>query len=496
MKLHALLAALNARPVNGRGDVEVRGITYDSRMVRPGYLFVAVPGARDDGHLYIAEAVDKGAVAVVVQREFHSAGRIPAIRVPDSRYALAMLSNRFFGEPSRKLNVIGVTGTNGKTTVCTLIRHILRAAGKRTALFGTIEYSIGSRVVPADRTTPEAPLVQSMLSDAVRHGSEYAIMEVSSHGVAQKRVSCIEFASAVFTNLSREHCAFHGSQEKYFNAKARLFTMPNLKQAVINIDDKWGARLTGIAIAPVMSYGFRKNAQVRISAVQKTDTGSAFQLDTENNTVKIRLPLMGTHNIYNACAAATVCMSEGIALECVRSALETAEPARGRLEEIKNEEQFRVFVDYAHTEDALECVLRTLRERCHGRVICVFGCGGDRDRDKRAPMGRVASRLADISIVTTDNPRSEEPARIMNDIVKGFRGAKNDYCIVEDRAEAIAIALSTAQPGDIVLVAGKGHEQTQEFSRTVVPFSDHQIIRGFLEAMAYSRALRRIEKRA
>ncbi len=475
-KLSELIPALGECSVTGRRDVEVTGLSHDSRMVRYGNLFAALPGGRIDGHDHVAEAIERGAVAVLVQREVAASNRATILMVRDSRRALAQLADCFYGSPSKEIEVIGVTGTNGKTTVCYLTRAILREAGRSPALLGTIEYLIGGRSIPAERTTPEATYLQAMMRDAVREGCDCLVMEVSSHALSQRRVESIAFDVAVFTNLGRDHLDYHGSIEAYFNAKAPLFAMPGLKSAVVNSDDTWGRKLAASITVPLVTYGMHEGAMVRALSVELGRAGSRFDIETDSHRLSVTLPLLGRHNVYNALAATSVALSSGVQPEVIVAALSKAKPARGRLEEVPCGKPYRIFVDYAHTEDALENALLAVREGCKGRVILVFGCGGNRDVSKRIPMGRVASRLSDLPIITTDNPRGEHPMEIIKEVSRGCDESGKHCQAIQNRREAIAAALAEARDGDVVLVAGKGHERTQEFESTVVPFSDRDVI--------------------
>lgn len=483
MKLSELIAALGECSVEGRRDAEVTGLSHDSRVVRYGNVFVALPGGRADGHDHVAEALERGAAAVLVQKDVATSNRATVLRVRDSRLALAQLADCFYGRPSREIEVVGVTGTNGKTTVCYLTRAILKEAGRNPALIGTIEYLIGGRSIPAERTTPEAHHLQAMIRDAVREGCDCLVMEVSSHALVQRRVESIVFDTAVLTNLGRDHLDFHGSIEAYFNAKAPLFAMQGLKRAVVNSDDPWGRRLAASVSVPLVTYGMREGAMVRALSMELGRAGSRFDVETDGRRLPVALPLLGRHNVYNALAATAAALSSGVPLEAIVSALSRAKPARGRLEEVPCGRPYRVFIDYAHTEDALENALLAVREGCEGRVILVFGCGGNRDASKRAPMGRVASRLADLPIITTDNPRGENPMDIIAEISKGCGESGKRCRAIQNRREAIAAALAEARDGDVVLVAGKGHERTQEFESTVVPFSDRDVIMELVGGM-------------
>jgi UDP-N-acetylmuramoyl-L-alanyl-D-glutamate--2,6-diaminopimelate ligase len=477
VKLNELLTALPLCSVSGNRNLEVAGIALDSRNVREGYLFAALPGSRYDGHDYIEEARQRGAVASLVQREVANGGRICVVKVDDSRAALAALSDRFYGSPSKEIEVIGVTGTNGKTSVCYMLRDILRAAGRKPALIGTIEYLIGERSIPSERTTPEAPYVQAMMRAAVDKGCDSVITEVSSHALAQQRVACVDFSTAVFTNLGSDHLDFHGDHERYFAAKASLFTLPHLKRAIVNYDDRRGRTIEVGGETALSTYGMREGVTFRAVSVETGLNGSRFGVESRHGRLDINLPLLGLHNVYNALAAVATALTMQVPVETVTATLAKARPVPGRLEEVRCEKPYRVFIDYAHTEEALRNALLALRSGVgRGKLILVFGCGGDRDRKKRVPMGKAAAQLADFSFITSDNPRGENPLEIITEIAKGFRGQKGNYAEIPDRREAIAAALERAKKGDIVLVAGKGHERTQEIGSTVIPFNDRDVI--------------------
>ncbi len=476
MKLDDLITAIPRCRVKGRRDVEVTGITLCSQMARDGYLFAAIPGSRYDGHDFVEEARHRGAVAALVQRDIPNGNGITIIGVEDTRQSLAALADCFYDSPSKGIEVIGVTGTNGKTTVCYLLYETLKAAGRSPALFGTIEYLVGERSIPAERTTPESPYLQWMLRKAVDEGCDCLVMEVSSHALAQQRVACVNFDTAVFTNLGNEHLDFHGSREDYFKAKSLLFKVPELKLAVVNADDGYGRDIEVSEGATLVTYGMSEAAMVRTVSVEAEPNGSRFEIGGQLGRLSVDLPLLGRHNVYNALAAVSVALSMGVSADTVASVLAGTKAVPGRLEEVVKSRPYRVFIDYAHTEEALRNVLSALRGVCKGRVILVFGCGGDRDRNKRLPMGRVAAQLADFTFVTSDNPRGEDPLEIIAEIVRGFSGNEEKYTEVPDRREAIASALAAAEQRDIVLIAGKGHERTQDLGSTVVSFNDREVV--------------------
>src|SRR5450432_1200001 len=486
MQLKILAESIPVREIVGSLDREVDGIFYDSRRVQKNGLYVAVRGAHFDGHKFTEQAIERGASAIVVERpESHS--RATSLVVADSRLALADLAFTFFRKPALRLKMAGVTGTNGKTTTTFLLKHICEAAGLRSGLIGTVRYEIGERVLPATRTTPESLDLQELLAQIAGVGCKAAIMEVSSHALAQERTRSLEWDVAVFTNLTQDHLDFHQTMENYFEAKAQLFAglrdQPNKKQAtsVINLDDRYGAQLVRRLgpDAPVVTYGLSARADFRASNYRTEFGGTSFQLDATGKSYLVRVPLIGRFNVSNATAALAAATSLGVNLRDAVLSLGKAPQVPGRLEAVPAKRQFQAFVDYAHTPDALLNVLKTLRELAPNRLILVFGAGGDRDRQKRPLMGRVADQNADCSIITSDNPRKEDPLAIIEDVKKGFRSG--NFEIVPDRAEAIARAIALAQPRDVVLIAGKGHETYQEFADHTIPFDDLQVARRALE---------------
>ncbi len=472
----------------------VTGVTADSRRLSPGMVFVAVPGEHHDGHDFISTAIDRGAAAIICERNGFSSGRATKVKVTDAREALALTAANFHGHPSLKLKVIGVTGTNGKTTVAFMVKQILEAAGMRTGLLGTIRYEIGDRVLPAQRTTPEASETQQFMAQMLRGGCAACVMEVSSHALAQKRVHGVQFDLGIFTNLTQDHLDFHGNMESYYEAKKALFT--SIEQgtkpgaAILNIDDLSGARLAQETSAEVqLTYGLAESAKLRARDFQLGHGQTSFTAETPAGAFPVVMPLIGRHNIYNALAAIGAGLALRIPTEQIQLALRTMPPVPGRLESVVAGQPFSVFVDYAHTEDALLHVLRTVREITPGRVLLGFGCGGARDTDKRAKMGSVAAQLADHTVITSDNPRREAPAAIAAQIEAGFRAVRPDAFSVElDRAVALRQLLRRAQAGDTVLIAGKGHETYQEFEDTVVPFDDRVHAREALEELGWTAA--------
>jgi UDP-N-acetylmuramoyl-L-alanyl-D-glutamate--2,6-diaminopimelate ligase len=490
MELRQLVASLETLSVEGAMDREVSGIAYDSRRVTPGMVFVAIPGQKTDGHEFIQTAIERGATAIICERNGILPQKATKIKVGDVREALARVAIAFHGNPASKLKVIGVTGTNGKTTVTFLVKAMLEAAGIKTGLMGTVRYEIGDRVIPAQRTTPESLEVQQMMAQMVKAGCEACVMEVSSHALEQKRVLGIDFDVAIFTNLTRDHLDFHGTMENYFAAKQKLFVARGKQKksaAVINIDDDFGARLSGQTNAEVeLTYGLEKAARLRAAKIQLGHDGSKFTVETPERSFACRLPLIGRHNIYNALAATGAGLALGVEVVHIQAALNAVTPVPGRLESVSLGQPFGVFVDYAHTDDALKNVLATLREITKGRVLVAFGCGGNRDAGKRPKMGKIAAELADFTIITSDNPRKEEPEKIAAQIEEGFRQVRVDaYRMELDRRRAIHEIIAEARDGDTVLIAGKGHETYQEFEDTVVPFDDRAHAREALETAGF-----------
>ncbi len=485
MQLAALIKPIAPLAIDGSLDRDVTAICYDSRRVTQGSVFVALPGENTDGHRFVEAAIERGAAAVIVTRNGIPHGRTTLVRVADPRRALAELASEFHGHPATKLKMVGITGTNGKTTVAFMAKQILQAAGQKAGLIGTVRYEIGDRTIPANRTTPQALELQEMLAQMIRADSKACSMEVSSHALDQKRVLGIDFDAAVFTNLTQDHLDYHKTMDAYFDAKLTLFRSLGQRQkqsfAVVNADDPRASRVAE-SLAPFvrcLTFGIARNSDIRAREVSLSVGGSKFSAETPGGRSKINLPLIGRHNVSNALAAIGVGLGFGIPLETISAALEQLRRVPGRLETITEGQPFRVFVDYAHTDDAVRNVLTTLRELKPKRLIIVFGAGGSRDTKKRALMGRAANDGADISILTSDNPRKEDPREIIRMIESGFSDKKK-FEVIVDRRQAIERALKMAEAGDIVLLAGKGHETVQEYADTIVPFDDREVAREIL----------------
>ncbi|HMJ00267.1 MAG TPA: UDP-N-acetylmuramoyl-L-alanyl-D-glutamate--2,6-diaminopimelate ligase [Gaiellaceae bacterium] len=460
MELARIAETLSPTQVVGdTTEVEIADLAYDTRAVGLGALFFCVPGSRFDGHDLAERAIESGAAALVVERPV--ASRVPQLVVADAREAMAAAAVEFFGHPTDELKIAGITGTNGKTTTAFLLHSILEEAGWKPGLIGTIESRIGGERRPAVRTTPEAIDLQRSFREMLDAGDRSCALEATSHGSALGRLEGIRFASLAFTNLTQDHLDLHGTMDAYFEAKRRLF-LEHRPPAAINVGDPWGRRLAEER-SDALTYGFAEDAALRPEALDGID-----------------LKLKGRFNVENALAALASAQLLGIEADAIARGLEALGGVPGRFETVDEGQPFTVVVDYAHTPDSLENVLTTARELDTGRVICVFGCGGDRDREKRPMMGRIASDRADIAIVTSDNPRSEDPRAIIDEIVAGTDG---ELEIVPDRRQAIAQAIETAAAGDVVLIAGKGHEQGQEFRDRTVPFDDREVAREALRRL-------------
>ncbi|MDA8389103.1 MAG: UDP-N-acetylmuramoyl-L-alanyl-D-glutamate--2,6-diaminopimelate ligase [Nitrospiraceae bacterium] len=503
----------------GAPDVEIGGLSIDSRRVRAGDLFFALRGGRADGNAFIAQALGRGAAAVLTDDPRVNeikAGSPVVIEVGDGRLALARIAANFTGNPSRRLSVAGVTGTNGKTTTALLIRQALERLGRKTGLIGTIKYIVGRQEKAAAFTTPEAPDFQSMLRGMLDAGQTHAVAEVSSHALAQRRVDCTTFKTAVFTNLTRDHLDFHKTMEDYFEAKKRLFTELLDKDphapAVINMDDPFGRRLARelSGKSPVLGFGTGDGSDIRAASIRNRASGLGFRIVFRGGSHAVNSELVGAHNVYNLLSAFGAMIGLGVSADDAAAGIQCLEGVKGRFERVECGQDFLVVVDYAHTPDALQRLIGTARaiigddypqgddcprkdETAGGprmtapaKIILVFGCGGDRDRGKRPEMGRIAAGMADFVIVTSDNPRSEDPLSIIDQIGKGMDDVKagGKTLFIPDRAEAIRRAILSAGRADIVLIAGKGHEDYQEINGVRHPFSDQLVAAGALKEMA------------
>jgi UDP-N-acetylmuramoyl-L-alanyl-D-glutamate--2,6-diaminopimelate ligase len=489
IELGSLSQAIGAVRSGSGAEAAVAGLAYDSRDVRPGTLFFCVPGLRSDGHDFAAEAVARGAVALVVERPLDVA--VPQLVVAEARAAMAPAADAFFGSPTRELQVAGVTGTNGKTTTAFLLFSVLAAAGRRPGLLGTVESRVGGERRAVTRTTPEAIDLQAAFREMLDAGDRSCAMEASSHASALHRLDGVRFACLVFTNLTQDHLDFHGTMEEYFEAKRRLFVEPGPEgrrpPAAVNVGEEHGRRLASELAGlggELVTFGFAPDAEIRPERLELSAAGASL----EAGGVHVRTRLRGRFNVENVLGAIAAGRLLGLPAEAVARGIEHLAGVPGRFEAVDEGQPFAVLVDYAHTPDALRGVLTAAREIADGRLICVFGCGGDRDRAKRPLMGAVAAGLADRVVVTSDNPRGEEPQAIINEILAGTAGAGAEPEVEPDRRLAIRLALGLAGEGDVVVIAGKGHEQGQQLADRTVPFSDRDEARDALRRLGTGTA--------
>jgi UDP-N-acetylmuramoyl-L-alanyl-D-glutamate--2,6-diaminopimelate ligase len=480
MELAAVLPG--AEIVPAMRELEVKGVTGDSRSVRPGDLFVAIRGVKSDGLAYVPDAVRRGAVAVVSDRPAPAGAAVPWFSVAEPRRALALAAARLNGDPAEKLVLAGVTGTNGKTSTTTLLEAILARRYGKAGFLGTVGYRTPRRAVEADRTTPEAPVIQALLAEMLADGAKAAALEVSSHALALDRVAGCRFDVVVFTNLTRDHLDFHGDMESYYLAKKRLFDLRKPGACgVINADDAYGRRLLAEVEPPLASFsGEGGAAEFRAESARCDLSGVSFELVYPGGRVALASPLLGRFQLANLAGAATAGLCLGIPPADIAAAIAGVPVVPGRLERVNVGQSYPIVVDYAHTPDALERLLQAVRELTDRKILLVFGCGGDRDRGKRAPMGEIAGRLADIAIATSDNPRTEDPEAILREVEAGLvASAATKYLKIADRREAIRQAIELANPGTVVVIAGKGHETTQVIGSTEIPFDDRKVAAEF-----------------
>lgn len=499
MKVRELIEHLPAKEIVGEANVEVKGLAYHSQQVKEGFLFAAIPGLKEDGRKYIPEAISRGASSLLVTAQVEGV-KITQIIVPEIREALARLAAAFYGDPSSSLNIIGLTGTNGKTTTSYLIESILRESGAKPGVIGTINYRFFDQVWPAPTTTPESLDLQRCLQDMRTAGATHVLIEVSSHALDMQRVRACHFNVALFTNLTRDHLDYHGSMDNYFQAKERLFidylaaSKKNPRFAVVNIDDPYGVEIFKKARGMKFGYGIKKKGEVWPERMEERLDGLWCRVQTPRGVYEIESSLIGEHNLYNLLAAVSVGEVLEIPIPDIAAGIKKLSRVPGRLELIKSAERVRVFIDYAHTEDALQRALETLRKLYRSRLLVVFGCGGDRDRGKRAKMGQVAVLNSTLAVVTSDNPRSEDPLMIIAEIEKGIQEVKGrkyspaevkkqgvlgkdgfpSYVVIPDRREAINFAIHLAEPGDVILIAGKGHENYQILGTKKIHFDDRE----------------------
>ncbi|HEY6008385.1 MAG TPA: UDP-N-acetylmuramoyl-L-alanyl-D-glutamate--2,6-diaminopimelate ligase [Geobacteraceae bacterium] len=499
MQLRELLQSIAPLNVSGTSELEIQDLCYDSRQARPGGLFFALRGAAVDGHRFLAAAVEAGATAVVVEDDSTVPAGVTCVTVADSRLAMSLMAAAFYGEPTARVPLVGITGTNGKTTTTYIVEAILEAAGIPAAVLGTVSYRFRDRTIPAPHTTPESVELQRILRQLVAEGARGVVMEVSSHALEQRRVDGCRFDVGVFTNLTRDHLDYHRDMENYLTSKLRLFSellRPDATKArrcsVVNSDDPYAERFVAGSAAPVLTYGLGSGAQVTAREIDFSVDGIGALLVTPLGEVPFRSQLLGRFNLANILAAAAAGVALELPLAAIRAGIEGHHNVPGRLERVANNRGITLLVDYAHTGDALENVLRTLKELATARIITVFGCGGDRDRGKRPIMGEVAGRYSDLAVITSDNPRTEDPRAILAEVRSGIlplglreydaaeigrdgsAGADKGFVVVENRREAIRLAVRAARPGDVVLLAGKGHEDYQIIGREKHHFDDRE----------------------
>jgi UDP-N-acetylmuramoyl-L-alanyl-D-glutamate--2,6-diaminopimelate ligase len=493
MKLRDLLQGTEARVSESAQEMEIRQVACDSRKVQPRALFFALHGAKADGNEFIRDAVSRGAAAIASEESAPAAipSSVAWIQVREARKALAVAAANFFGHPAEALQLVAVTGTNGKTTTTSLIDAIVKASGAKTGLFGTIAYHTPLGEYPAPNTTPGSVDLQGFLAEICDAGGKFGVLEASSHSLAMDRLWGCHFAAAVFTNLTREHMDYHKTFDDYFAAKKKLFEGTGAgapEVAVINTDDEYGKRLIGLAKKTV-TYGLENGADITTKKFQLTFNGLAFAAQTPNGKVQVTSPLVGRINVYNILAAIGAAQALGLSNEVIEAGIRNLESVSGRFQRIDLGQPYFVVVDYAHTDDALENLIRTARElNPKGRIITLFGCGGGKDRTKRPVMGEVTGRLSDLTILSSDNPRTEDPLKIISDIIVGLQKTPGKYLIEPDREKAIGVAMDEARPGDIILLAGKGHENYQILADRTLEFDDRDMARRALRERGYTEA--------
>ena len=479
MKLQDLIRGTGIVLQTIDGDREITGITCDSRRIEKDGLFVCIAGTAVDGHRFAAQAEKAGAAAILVQRDL---GLRTQIIVKDTRLAWAQLCANWFGNPAKQLHLIGVTGTNGKTTTTSLVKSMLEYDGHKVGLIGTVQNMIGDRALPAGHTTPDSYDMQSMFHLMVAEGCDYCVMEISSHALDQQRAAGCVFDVGVFTNLTQDHLDYHCTMENYMAAKKKLFSM--CRRGIFNVDDAWATAMMEGVSCETTTFSTKDNTADYVAHnIRHRADGVSFELVGTGAIGRVKLAIPGQFSVYNGLAAATVCLAVGMPFERVTEALSAATGVKGRAEVVPTGRDFTVVIDYAHTPDGLENICRTLKECCAGRLITLFGCGGDRDKTKRPQMGAIAASISDALVVTSDNPRTEDPSAIIADIVVGLEGTKTPYTVIENRVEAIRWAIANAQAGDTILLAGKGHETYQILKSGTIHLDEREVVAEALAAI-------------
>lgn len=480
MELKKLLKGIDYKIVNGLDKMEIESIQYDSRKIKSGDVFFAIEGFNVDGHEYIDKAVEKGAKVIVIQKDVETIANITYIKVENTRKALAIAAGNYYDNPSKKMKIIGITGTNGKTTSAFMIKAILEEKGYKVGLIGTIANYIGQEEIHTDKTTPESLELHQLFSEMIEKGVNYCVMEVSSHSLELHRVYGIEFVEGIFTNLTRDHLDFHKTFDNYFKAKAKLFSMS--KNSIINVDDSYGKSIVEMVNKNITTYSIEEPSDLTGENLKLHSRGIEFKLNYNNEEVFIKLSIPGKYNVYNALGCIGATLNEGIDIYTIKAALEKVTvPGRCEIITMNSNLNFDVIIDYSHTPDSLENILNNVREFTKGRLICVFGCGGDRDRTKRPIMGKIGGDLSDYAIITSDNPRTEDPNGILKEIVQGIES--NNYEVIENRRDAIKRAIEIAEKGDIIVVAGKGHETYQILKDKTIDFDERKVVAEIIKEL-------------
>lgn len=481
MKLSNILRGIQYEVICGDSEVEVNEIQYDSRKLKENDLFVCIEGYNTDGHKYISNACKSKVSAIICTKVPESLPECTLIKVSESRKVLALISANYYGHPEKKLKLIGITGTNGKTTSTYMMKKILESTGEKVGLIGTIANYIGNEKIDSSRTTPESLELFQLFNKMLEKGVKYCVMEVSSHSLYLNRVYGIEFNEGVFTNLTQDHLDFHKTFENYYNAKLILFK--NSKTSVINMDDKYGKKVYSDLENNKITYGINENVDLKAENIKLHSRGIEFDMKYLEKSVHINLNIPGRYNIYNALGSAAACMLEGLTMEQIKIGIEALKAVPGRCEAFEADRKldFDIIIDYAHTPDSLMNILKTTREFTKNKLIVVFGCGGDRDSLKRPIMGDIGTSMSDIAIITSDNPRSEEPMKIIEDIINGVK--KDNYIKIEDRKEAIKKAITIAEKGDVIVIAGKGHEDYQVLKEGKIHFDEREVVAEILKEL-------------
>lgn len=480
MKIEEILKGSTYTVLSGDESIEINDPQYDSRKIKCGDMFFAIGGFNVDGHNFISKAIENGAKAVVVEKDVTLVEGITFIKVENGRRALAIAASNFYNNPSKKMKIIGITGTNGKTTSAFMLKGILEAKGYKVGLIGTIANYIGDKEIHTEKTTPESLELQKLFKDMVDSDIDYCVMEVSSHSLDLDRVYGIEFSQGIFTNLTQDHLDFHKTFENYFNAKSKLFKI--CKHSVVNVDDSYGIKLLEKINSRVTTYSIEKESDLKGTDINLESTGIIFNLKGNEKTYKVQLPIPGRYNVYNALGCIGAALDEGIDMDTIVEGLsKVTVPGRCENLTLGMNLGFQVIRDYSHTPDSLKNILENLRELTKGKLICIFGCGGDRDRTKRPIMGEIGTELSDIAIITSDNPRSEDPYMILEDIKAGVE--KSNYKLIENRREAIKTALLLGEKDDIIVIAGKGHETYQILKNETIHFDEKEVVLELIEEL-------------